>query len=61
MRVQNVEGSSMRAYQDLREYLSVLETEQQLDQQSTDALAEFQKAEIAKWWPIIKAANVKGE
>src|SRR6476619_4057462 len=31
------------------------------DQQSTDALAELQKAEIAKWWPIIKAANVKGE
>jgi hypothetical protein len=31
------------------------------DQQSTDALAEFQKAEIAKWWPIIKAGNVKGE
>jgi tripartite-type tricarboxylate transporter receptor subunit TctC len=31
------------------------------DQQSTDALAEHQKAEIAKWWPIIKAANVKAE
>ena len=31
------------------------------DQQSTEALAELQKAEIAKWWPIIKAANVKGE
>jgi tripartite-type tricarboxylate transporter receptor subunit TctC len=30
-------------------------------QQSTEALAELQKAEIAKWWPIIKAANVKGE
>jgi 4-hydroxybenzoate decarboxylase len=30
MRVQNVEGSSMRAYQDLREFLSVLETQQQL-------------------------------
>src|SRR5262249_6355117 len=31
------------------------------DQQSTDALGENQKAEIAKWWPIIKAANVKAE
>jgi hypothetical protein len=31
------------------------------DQQSTEALAELQKAEIAKWWPIIKAANVKAE
>src|SRR5215475_11711588 len=30
MRVQNVEGSSMRAYQDLREFLSMLEPQQQL-------------------------------
>jgi len=25
------------------------------------ALASVQKAEIEKWWPIIKAANIKGE
>jgi hypothetical protein len=25
------------------------------------ALAELQKAEIEKWWPIIKAANIKPE
>jgi tripartite-type tricarboxylate transporter receptor subunit TctC len=31
------------------------------EQQTPDALGEFQKAEIAKWWPIIKAANIKGE
>jgi len=31
------------------------------DQQTPDALAAFQKAEIEKWWPIIKAANIKGE
>jgi tripartite-type tricarboxylate transporter receptor subunit TctC len=31
------------------------------DQQSPEALAALQKAEIAKWWPIIKAANIKGE
>jgi len=24
-----------------------------------EALGTWQKAEIAKWWPIIKAANVK--
>jgi hypothetical protein len=24
-------------------------------------LAGFQRAEIEKWWPIIKAANIKGE
>jgi tripartite-type tricarboxylate transporter receptor subunit TctC len=31
------------------------------EQQMPDALAAFQKAEIEKWWPIIKAANIKGE
>jgi tripartite-type tricarboxylate transporter receptor subunit TctC len=31
------------------------------DQQTPDALRAFQKAEIEKWWPIIKAANIKGE
>jgi tripartite-type tricarboxylate transporter receptor subunit TctC len=29
------------------------------DKQTPDALGEWQKAEIARWWPIIKAANVK--
>jgi hypothetical protein len=24
-------------------------------------MAAFQKAEADKWWPIIKAANLKGE
>jgi tripartite-type tricarboxylate transporter receptor subunit TctC len=32
-----------------------------LDQQSPQALGAFQKAEIEKWWPLIKAANVKAE
>ena len=31
------------------------------DQQSPEALAAFQKAEIDRWWPVIKAANIKGE
>ena len=31
------------------------------DQQTPQALSAFQKAEIEKWWPIIKAANIKGE
>ena len=31
------------------------------DQQTPEALGEFQKAEIIKWWPLIKAANVKVE
>jgi len=29
------------------------------DQLSPQALGSWQKAEIAKWWPMIKAANVK--
>jgi tripartite-type tricarboxylate transporter receptor subunit TctC len=32
-----------------------------LDQQSPEALRAFQKAEMARWWPIIKASNLKGE
>jgi tripartite-type tricarboxylate transporter receptor subunit TctC len=29
------------------------------DQLTPQALGDWQKAEIAKWWPVIKAANVK--
>jgi tripartite-type tricarboxylate transporter receptor subunit TctC len=31
------------------------------EQQTPEALSAFQKAEIEKWWPIIKAAGIKGE
>lgn len=31
------------------------------DQQTPEALAVFQKAEVEKWWPLIKAANIKAE
>lgn len=31
------------------------------DMQTPDALAAFHKAEVAKWWPVIKAANIKVE
>ncbi len=30
-------------------------------QQTPETLGALQKAEIDKWWPIIKAANIKGE
>ena len=32
-----------------------------VEQQNPEALATHQKAEIEKWWPIAKAASVKGE
>jgi tripartite-type tricarboxylate transporter receptor subunit TctC len=31
------------------------------NQQTPEALAAYHKAEIEKWWPIIKAANIKPE
>lgn len=31
------------------------------EQQTPEALRTFQQAEIDKWWPIIKAANIKAE
>jgi tripartite-type tricarboxylate transporter receptor subunit TctC len=31
------------------------------DQQTPEALAKLQQAEIQKWWPILKAVNVRGE
>jgi len=30
-------------------------------QQTPEALGAFQRAEMEKWWPIIKAANIKAE
>jgi tripartite-type tricarboxylate transporter receptor subunit TctC len=31
------------------------------DQQSPEALRAFQKAEMERWWPVIKASNLRGE
>jgi tripartite-type tricarboxylate transporter receptor subunit TctC len=31
------------------------------DQQTPEALYAYQKADIEKWWPLIKAAGIKGE
>jgi len=31
------------------------------ERQTPEALAALQKADIEKWWPLIKAANIKGE
>jgi tripartite-type tricarboxylate transporter receptor subunit TctC len=32
-----------------------------LDQQSPESLRALQKAEAGRWWPIIKASNLKAE
>ena len=32
-----------------------------VDQQTPEALAAHHKAETAKWWPIIKDANIKAQ
>jgi tripartite-type tricarboxylate transporter receptor subunit TctC len=46
----------------VRERIAVLGLEiAPREQQSPEALAAFQKAEIDKWWPVIKAANIKVE
>ena len=31
------------------------------ERQTPEGLAAFHKAEIEKWWPIIKSANIKAE
>jgi tripartite-type tricarboxylate transporter receptor subunit TctC len=31
------------------------------EQQTPQALGAYQRAEIAKWWPMIRAAGIKGE
>ena len=32
-----------------------------LDRQTAQALAAFQSQEIAQWWPVIKAADIRAE
>jgi tripartite-type tricarboxylate transporter receptor subunit TctC len=46
----------------LRKQFAAMELEiPRLEQQSPAGFGAFQGAEIEKWWPIIKAANIKGE
>ncbi len=31
------------------------------DRQTPESLGAYQRAEIEKWWPIVRAANIKGD
>jgi hypothetical protein len=31
------------------------------ERHTSEALGAFHKAEIEKWWPVIRAAGIKGE
>jgi len=44
-----------------KRYLDLGQEIPSLEQQTPEALGAFQKAEIEKWWPLIKAANIKVE
>ena len=62
--VAKLNGAMQQALTDpkVRERIAVLGLEiAPREQQSPEALAAFQKAEIEKWWPVIKAANIKVE
>jgi tripartite-type tricarboxylate transporter receptor subunit TctC len=41
--------------------ISLSQTIFPIEQQTPEALRIFQQSEIDKWWPIIKAANIKAE
>ncbi len=62
--VAKLNAAMMQALTDpkVRERIAVLGLEiAPREQQSSEALAAFQKAEIDKWWPVIKAAGIKVE
>jgi tripartite-type tricarboxylate transporter receptor subunit TctC len=44
-----------------RRFAEITQDTPSRSEQSPEALGAYQKAEIEKWWPIIKAANIKGE
>jgi tripartite-type tricarboxylate transporter receptor subunit TctC len=62
--IAKVNGAVMDALADPKVRARLADLAQEIfprDRQTPEALGAFQRAEIEKWWPIIKAANIKGE
>jgi tripartite-type tricarboxylate transporter receptor subunit TctC len=62
--IQKLTMAAMHALADptVRERLATLGQEiPPPEQQTAEALGAYHKAEIEKWWPLIKAANIKSE
>jgi tripartite-type tricarboxylate transporter receptor subunit TctC len=58
----NATMTQMLAHPQVRERFAELGIQiTPLDQQSPEALRTFQKAEMERWWPIIKASGIKAE
>ena len=45
----------------MRRRLGSCSAEDLREDQNPQTLAAYHTAEIEKWWPILKAANIKGE
>jgi len=62
--IAKLNGAVVEALRDpeVRQRLGLLDVDiRAREHQSPEALAAYQRAEIEKWWPIIKAAGIKVE
>jgi tripartite-type tricarboxylate transporter receptor subunit TctC len=62
--VDKIQGAAMKALADPTLPARLAEFGQEIfpaDRQMPEALAAFHTADIERWWPIIKAAGIKGE
>jgi tripartite-type tricarboxylate transporter receptor subunit TctC len=60
--IARLNGAAMKALVDPTTRKRLIDTGQELyppEMSTPEALGAFQKAEIDKWWPIIKAAGIK--